>query len=240
MRFAAVMASVILVLSPISWGAASHVIGVLRATGIVMTNSVPMPDGGTICEGDLIRTAPGSSAVIASRSGRVEIRENSEAQLRSGGVKLLRGAAASAQIPIDVGGYTVRPRNAAAGWFAVSNRNGRIVVAAHRGDLLIASAYAPQVVVPEGSVAEQEQDHQQDSQQQPKEQDSTRSPTERTAARRKTHRKAAAAAGGAAGGWSMGSLSHAASVAALAGVAVAGTVAGTAVALSESGPSPDH
>ncbi len=240
MRYTAATASLILLLPSISSGAAANVVGVLRATGVVITNSIPMPDGGTICVGDFIRTAPGAFAVIASPSGRVEIRENSEAQLSGGGVKLLRGAAASALVPIDVGGYTVRLRNAAGGWFAVSNRNGRIIVAAHRGDLLIASAHGPQVVVPEGSVAEQEQDHRQDSQQPPEEHDPVLGPNERSAARRKTHRKGAAAAGGAGGGWTIGSLSHAASVAALAGVGAAGAIAGAAVALSESGPSPDQ
>ena len=228
MRILAVMMSALLVLSSTMWAAGPVLIGRVQTIGLVLTNSIPMPDGGTVRSGDSISTRQNALALITSPTyGRLEVRSDSEARLAADRAKLERGAVASDRLPIEVNGYTVRPQNGNPAWFAVANRGGRLVVAAHRGSVIIASAGEPPVVVQEGSVAQQEQD-QQKNQNQPPEQE-----------KGKRKRSAAAAAGG---GWTIGSLSHAASVALLVGVgaAVAATAAGFAISLNDEAPSPSR
>lgn len=228
MRPLAIVMAVMLAFSSTVWTASPAFVGNLRSTGVVLTNSVPMPDGGTVRAGDFISTQRAALAIMTSSGfGRLEVRSDSEAQLSSDRLILARGAVASDRLPVEVGSYTIRPQNGNSAWFAVASRDGRLIVAAHRGSVLIASAAAPPVVVGEGSVAQQDQASQQD-QRQPAEQE-----------KGKKKKRAAAAA---SGGWVIGSLSHAASIALVVGVgaAVAGTAAGLAVSLNDEGPSPSR
>ena len=228
MRILATIMAVVLVFSSMVWAAGPAFVGNLRSSGVVLTNSIPMPDGGTVRSGDVVTTQSGALAVILSAShGRLEVRANSEARLIGDHLRLERGSVAASRMAVEAGGYTIRAENPTVAWFAVANRGGRLVVAAHHGNVVIASAGEPPVVVNEGSVAQQEQApaNSQPDQDQPEQQ-----------------KKKKRAAGAAAGGWTIGSLSHAASVALVVGVgaAVAGTAAGLAVSLNEAGPSPSR
>lgn len=254
MRIRALLMSAFLAHSSTIWSAGPILVGNLHANGIVMTNSVPMPDGGTVRTGDRISTTKGSLALVISPSlGRLEVRSDSAARLGADRVRLERGAVASDRLPIETAGYTVRPQSAKPAWFAVAKQNGRLVVAAHRGNVLIASAGRPSVVVAEGSVAEQEQppqSQQQPEQQQaqPQEQQPQQAPEqaqEQPPAPQEKGKKTKGAASAATGGWVIGSLSHAASVAVVAGAAaaVASTAAGVAATRSggeTSNPSPSQ
>ncbi|MBI3695315.1 MAG: hypothetical protein HY238_10835 [Acidobacteria bacterium] len=222
MRPLAVLTSILVLFSSTLWAADSAFVGTLRPSGVVLANAMTLPDGGTVRSGDSITTQPAALAVISSPSwGRLEVRFDSEARLASDRVLLARGAVVSSRLPVEVAGFTVRPENPAHAWFAVAQRNGRLVVAAHRGNLLIASTGALPVLVPEGSVASQGQ-----------EQDQPPEPE-------KGKKKRAAAA--ASGGWTIGSLSHAASIALLiaVGAAAAAAVAGLSLGGGkEATPSP--
>jgi hypothetical protein len=250
----AVMSAVLLFSSSI-WSAGPILVGNLHSSGIVMTNFVPMPDGGTVRTGDRIATTKGSLAFLISSSlGRLEVRSDSVARLGADHLQLERGSVASDRLPIQAAGYTIRPQTARPAWFAVAKRDGRLVVAAHRGNVLIASAAAPPVVVTEGSVAEQEpQPRQQPEQQQPAQtQDQQQPPAQpqdqpqepASDQQQKSGKKKKGAAAAATGGWVIGSLSHAASVALVvgAGAAVAGTAAGVATTRGgeTSNPSPSQ
>ena len=251
---AAVMCAVLLFSSSI-WSAGPILVGNLHSSGIVMSNSVPMPDGGTVRTGDRIATTKGSLAFLISSSlGRLEVRSESVARLGADRLQLERGSAASDRLPIEAAGYTIRPQTQRPAWFAVAKRDGRLVVVAHRGNVLIASAAAPPVVVTEGSLAEQQQQprqHAESPQQpaQPWDQQASEQPQEQpqepaSRQQQKGRKKKKGAAAAATGGWAIGSLSHAASVALVvgAGVAVAGTAAGVAAASSgeTSSPSPSR
>jgi hypothetical protein len=200
----------------------------LRASGAVVVNSVPVRDGATVRTGDTLATGFDSLAIlISAAAGRAELRADSEARLAPEGLILSRGAAAASRLPISVGRYTIRPASSEAAWYAVGRRSGRLVVAAHRGSVLIASLGEPPVVVPEGSYAQSE--------------DQEASPPPRSRSpRRKGARPAAGVSADTAGGWTIGGLSHAASVALVVGIG-AGVAAVTAgvVSLGGSGPSPD-
>ena len=249
--------SAVLAFSYTIWSAGPVLVGNLHSSGIVMTNSVPMPDGGTVRTGDRIVTTKGSLAFVTSLSlGRLEVRSDSVARLGADRIQLERGAVASDRLPIEAAGYTIRPQTTRPAsrpvWFAVAKRDGRLVVAAHRGNILIASATAPPVLVAEGSVAEQEPQPQQQPEQppaQPQDQQQTpeqtpEQPQEQASdQQQKGGKKKKGAAAAATGGWAIGTLSHAASVALVvgAGAAVAGTAAGVASTRSESStPSPSQ
>ncbi len=227
MRIVASLMAVMLFLSSTVGAAGPAFFGTLRSNGIVLANSAPMPDGGTLRAGDSVETQPRAVALITSPVyGRLEVRPASEARLASDRVRLERGAVASSQLPVEVGRYTIRPQGGAPVWFAVANRDGRLLVAAHQGNLIIAAAGEPPVAVNQGSVAQQDQDQ-------------NPSP-DQDQAKPKDHQKRRRRAGAAAsGGWTIGSLSHAASVALVVGVgaAAAATAAGLSVTLNDDNPS---
>ena len=230
MRALALMMVVMLVFSSTIWAATPEFLGRLHSSGVVLTNAVQIPDGGTVRSGDSISTQPGGLAVITSSShGRLEVRPDSQARLAADRVQLERGSVAASRLPIEIGGYTVRPETTGSSWFAVANRDGHLVVAAYRGNVIIASAGAPPVVVNEGSLAQQagEQEQTQGTPQTDRDQ-----PQQEPGNKKKK----------AAGGWTIGSLSHAGSVALLVGLGAAGAAAsaGAAVALTGQNPSPSR
>ncbi len=219
-QLVALNVAVLLVFSTTTWAAGPVFTGNLRVTGTVMANSVPMPDGGTVSSGDRIVTLAKSLAVISSPAeGRIEVRPDSEARFASDRVALHRGALAANRMAIEVDGFSIRPQDPARAWFAVAKRDGRLLVAAHRGNVIISAAGAPAVTVSEGSYATHIQ-----GQEEPE----------------KDKKKKKGAAGAAAGGgWTIGGLSHAASIALVIGIGAgaAAAVAGAAVALSNEKPS---
>jgi len=205
----------------------------LRTRGVVVQNSVPARDGATARPGDRITTDADGLAILTSPEiGRAEVRGDSDARLGAARIELERGAVAASRLPVFTGGFVLSPQGGGNAWYAVARRDGRLLVVAHRGAVVIDTAGAPAVVVPEGHYAEKTA-----SVDEPE-----RPPAESKETKRQKRRRGAAAAGTASsGGWTIGSLSHAASVALIVGVGagVAVTTAAIARSVSESGPSPD-
>ena len=216
----------LLTLSTVLWTAGPGLTGNLRTRGVVVANSVPQPDGVTVRSGDTIATGPNSLAVIISAThGRIEVRADSEARLDSDSVELARGAVASSLLPVTANRFTVRPQASDRAWYAVARRDGRLLVAAHRGSVLIAAAGVAPVLVPEGSYATEDDEP-------------AAAPPPKSKKKKRRTRSAAGAA--SAGGWTIGGLGHATSVALVVGLS-AGVVASTAgvALLNDSNPSPD-
>jgi hypothetical protein len=256
----AALASALLFFSSALSAAGPGLVGSLRANGVVVTNSIPMPDGGTVRSGDSIATDRKSLAIITSAAiGRLEVRADSQARLASESVRLERGSVASSHLAVEAGKFTVRPETPGRAWFSVASQDGRLLVAAHRGNVIIAARGLPQVVVPEGNVALQNESQQGEApppsrqnnpgqqQGQPEDQSATvpQTPSEQppsTQARNKNKRRKSAggAAGATAPGWTIGSLSHATSIALVAGIGAAAVGAAAAVSGGSSGPSPSH
>ncbi len=216
----------LLAFSTVLWPAGPGLTGNLRTRGAVVANSVPQPDGATVRSGDTIATGSNSLAIITSAThGRIEVRADSEARLGPDGIELARGAVASSLLPITADRFTVRPQGSDRAWYAVARRDGRLLVAAHRGSVLIAAAGVPPILVPEGNYATEDDEP-------------AAAPPDRNKKKKRRTRGAAGAA--SAGGWTIGALGHAASVALVVGLSagVAATTAGVAL-LNDSSPSPD-
>ena len=212
--------------------------GTLSTAGNVWTNAVLLPSGTTVHSGDRIETDHGAFAILWSRTmGRVEIRSDSEVTLADGHLRLHRGAVAGSGISVLLEGYSVEPvpGESTDSWFAVADRDGKQLVAAHRGPVRIVQAGMAPILVPAGSYAVSAGESDEEEQDTEKAGGKTQSQGARGAA-------AAGGVGGkAAGGFTIGSLSHAASVAlitAAGAAAVGGTVA--AITLNDPSPSPSR
>ncbi len=212
--------------------------GTLSTAGNVWTNAVLLPSGTTVHNGDRIETDHGALAILWSRTmGRVEIRSDSEVTLADGHLRLHRGAVAGSGISVLLEGYSVEPvpSESTDSWFAVADRDGKQLVAAHRGQVRIVQAGMAPILVPAGSYAVPSGESDEEEQDNKKASGKTKSQGARGAA------AAGGVAGKAAGGFTIGSLSHAASVALIAGAgaaAVGGTVAATT--LNDPSPSPSR
>ena len=148
----------------------------LSTAGNVWTNAVLLPSGTTVHDGDRIETDRGASAILWSRTmGRIEIRSGSDVTLGADHLRLHKGAVAGSAVSVLLGSYTIgrnvdeshsgegdssegdigepTGETSADSWFVVSDRGGKQLVAAHRGDVRIERAGMAPVLVPGGSYA---------------------------------------------------------------------------------------
>ena len=213
--------------------------GRMSTIGTVWTNSVALPSGTTVHPGDRIATGHSAVAVISSPArGRVEVRQNSDVTLAEHYVALHEGVVATASAAVTLADYKVKPRGIGRDpWFAVASRRGRILVAAYRGDVLIAKAGLAPVLVPAGSYAVPAPG--------PEPKKSKKANRKENPDEGSRRNRGAVAAGGLPpkrnDGWTIGPLSHGTSVALVAGIG-AGVAAGTvsAFALGDPSPSPSQ
>ncbi len=211
----------------------------MSTIGTVWTNSVALPSGTTVHRGDRIATGRNAVAVISSpATGRVEVRQNSDVTLADRYVALHEGVVAAENVAVTLADYQVKSKgNRRNPWFAVASRQGRVLVAAYRGDVLIAKAGLAPVLVPAGSYAVSAPGPEPRKSEKAKSKERTREGSGRS--------RGAVAAGGLPPktneGWTIGSLSHGASVALIAGIG-AGAAAGavSAFALGDPSPSPSQ
>lgn len=182
----------------------------LKATGV---QSWP------VLAGDRISTNGEGSALVSSASmGRIEIRNNSKVTVTEDHVSLQQGAVGSESLPVRSRDFTVSVKDEAArNWFVVSDQEGEVLVAAHRGDVYISRAGAAPLLLPAGSYAMPAPA--------PKKKDDDDD----------DERKGGAATAGSTAGWTIGSLSHAKSVALAVGIGAAGAT-GAVVGLTGDGP----
>ena len=196
---------------------AASPVGTVTSTGVVRVSGESLPAQGVpswpVVSGDEIVTEKGGAAVLSWSSARIEIRERSQVKLGEDHLRLESGAVGADNYSIRFGDYTARPKDPEAGrsWFVVADRDGKQLVAAHRGDVVIRGGEAGPVLVPAGSYAlppagRREKDDDRD-------------------------RGGGAATAGSSGGWTIGSLSHGQSVGLVLGLGAAGT-AGAIVGLT--------
>ncbi len=190
-------------------------LGGVTVSGDVWTNQAALPSGSNVYAGDEIRTAPDAFAVLESpATGRLELRGGTQARVDDGAVALERGVVASDTLAVQVDDLEIEARDPKAdNWFVVENKDGRRLIAAYRGDVVIRGGAAGSLVVPAGSYAMAAA-----AAPAPK-----KSSDDEDQKNKKKKRAGGAVGAGAATGWSIGTLSHAASVALV--------TAGTAAAL---------
>ena len=209
--------------------------GRMSTVGTVWTNSVALPSGTTVHRCDRIATGRNAVAVISSpAAGRVEVRPNSDVTLADRYVALHEGVVASEKGAVVLADYKVKPKDSQGNpWFGVASRQGRVLVAAYRGDVLIARAGLAPVLVPAGSYAVPAPSPEPRKSEKTKRNANTREESGRN--------RGAVAAGGLPPktneGWKIGPLSHGTSVALVAGIG-AGVAAGTVAAFALGDPSP--
>jgi hypothetical protein len=191
-------------------------LGGVTVSGAVWTNQAVLPSGSNVYAGDEIRTAPDAFAILESpATGRVEVRGDTRAKVGEQAITLERGVVASQKLAVQVDELEVAVRDPRAdNWFVVESHDGRRLIAAYRGDVVVRGGSAGSLVIPSGSYAMA----------------AAAPPAPREAAEQdakddkdaKDKRRAGGAAGaGAKAGWSLGSLSHAASVAVVTGATAA-------------------
>jgi hypothetical protein len=219
-------------------------LGGVIASGGVWTNEAALPSGSNVYAGDEIRTAPDAFAVLESpATGRVELRGDTRARVGEEAIALERGVVASAKLAVEIGDLEIVARDSRAdNWFVVENREGRRLVAAYRGDVVIRGGSAGSLIVPAGSYAMAAQaSGTRESTSQRGEVEVPKSPRDkgRLDVDSDSGADSGAASAGAKKGWSIGSLSHGASVAVVTGVTAA-ALGGAAVggAFSDDSASP--
>lgn len=153
-RFSLLFAAAILVVQ------AGPPLGTVRSSGPVKISGAELRAAGVpfwpVVAGDEIATGRDSLALVSSpQLGRVEVRGDSRVTLAEDHVRLQKGAVGSDQAAIQARDYTFEAKNTAGGpsWFVVADQKGKLVVAAHQGDVLITRAGAAPLLVPAGSYA---------------------------------------------------------------------------------------
>ena len=198
-------------------------IATMTSSGEVTVGAASLKAAGVrswpVLAGDRISTGGDGSALVSSAAmGRIEIRKNSKVTVTEDQVSLHEGAVGSENLPVRSRDFTVSIKDdAARNWFVVSDQEGEVLVAAHRGDVYISRAGVAPLLLPAGSYAmpvpapKKKDDDDDDD------------------------RKGGAATAGSTAGWTIGSLSHAKSVALAVGIGAAGAT-GAVVGLTGDGP----
>ncbi len=129
-------------------------LGGLTVSGKVWTNQVALPSGSSVYAGDRIQTGTGGMALLGTGMHRVEIRPESTVTLRGDSLDLHSGAVGSSGTDVVLGDTAISPDGASHdSWFVVSETDGRVLVAAYRGDAVIRDRDGRRTVVPAGSFA---------------------------------------------------------------------------------------
>ncbi|MCB1019695.1 MAG: hypothetical protein KDC27_07185 [Acidobacteria bacterium] len=201
---------------------AASALGGVTTSGAVWTNQTALPSGSSVYAGDQIRTAPDAFAVLDSpATGRVELRGDTEAKVNDNAVALERGVVASAKMAVATDGLEISAADPQAdNWFVVENQNGRRLIAAYRGDVVVRGRSSGSFIVPAGQYAMAA------AAAPPAPRKSPDQATEADQADKKDDKNKKRAGGAAAGaatksGWALGSLGHAASVAVVTGATAA-------------------
>ncbi|MEZ5365120.1 MAG: hypothetical protein R2748_23040 [Bryobacterales bacterium] len=194
----------------------------MTTSGAVWTNQTALPSGSSVYAGDEIRTAPDAFAVLDSpATGRVELRGDTSAKVGESSVTLDRGVVASAKMAIATGGLEISVADPKAdNWFVVENQDGRQLIAAYRGDVIVRGRSSGSFIVPSGQYAMAAAA----APPSPRESAEKKGDADKNAEDKdKDRKKRGGAAAGAAtnSGWALGSLGHAASVAVVTGATAA-------------------
>ena len=259
------LTALMLSLTAIAWAGEASATANLITTGTVWTNSVALPSGSTIRSGDRIKTgSAGTALVLSPTTGLIEVRRNSEVTFTAARLTLHNGVVSTGHLPVRLGDFEMQVKDPnPQALVVVANRDGKQLVAAHRGDALITGAGLVPVLVPAGSYAVSAggpADKSKSGTTTKEEDDDDGRPADESGTTTKEDdddddagAAGAAGAGGAGGaavpaaagkaaeiGWTIGSLTHQASVALVAGVGAAaagGTIAGIALTGDSTSPS---
>jgi ferric-dicitrate binding protein FerR (iron transport regulator) len=114
--------------------------GMLYAHGTTLLNGSSVPRSSALFSGDRVQTGADSVANINAVGSSILIQNNSQVQYEGNAIKLERGGvtvSTSKQLATHVGDVTVSPASNSWTEFEVRDVDGRVRIAARKGDLLI-------------------------------------------------------------------------------------------------------
>jgi hypothetical protein len=128
----------------------------VSTAGTVWINAAALPSGSSLYDGDTLATATDGFAMITGGGpGRVEVRQDSLVSIGRQEITLRDGVVGSDGAAVRLGEAVIRPAivSETRPWFVVAHRDGKQLVAAYEGDVLIALDRGKPVLVPRGSFA---------------------------------------------------------------------------------------
>jgi hypothetical protein len=138
--FRAVLCCLLSVLIPAQLLVAESAAAMLYANGAVWLNGSEVPKSGAVFSGDLLQTRADSTANVQSTGSNVMVLADSLVKFQGPTVEIEHGAVrvtTSRGLAAQAGDVTVKP--ASSGWteFQVADVDGRVQIAANKGDLTI-------------------------------------------------------------------------------------------------------
>jgi hypothetical protein len=160
-----ILSSLLMVILPVALFAADRPAAMLYSHGTAMLNGHSIPRSSAIFSGDLVQTNSDSAANINASGSIVLILNDSLVQYQNDGVKLEHGGitiSTSKLLGTHAGGITVSP--AANVWteFDVRDVDGKVHIAARKGDLTISDETGTTTLAQGEQTTREESDSQKD------------------------------------------------------------------------------
>ena len=156
----------------------------LYTNGAAWLNGSEVPKSAAVFAGDMLQTRPDSTASIQSNGSSVMVLADSLVKFEGQAVELEHGAVrvtTSRELAARAGDVTVKPVSNSWTEFQVTDVDGRVQIAANKGDVTVQDAQGTTTTVTQG-------------------QQTTKDDTADAEKKKKKHRKAAGAAPAAGGG----------------------------------------
>ena len=156
----------------------------LYTNGAAWLNGSEVPKSAAVFAGDMLQTRPDSTASIQSNGSSVMVLADSLVKFEGPAVELEHGAVrvtTSRELAARAGDVTVKPVSNSWTEFQVTDVDGRVQIAANKGDVTVQDAQGTTTTVTQG-------------------QQTTKDDTADAEKKKKKHRKAAGAAPAAGGG----------------------------------------
>jgi len=144
--FQKILSCILVVIVPAALFAADSGLAMVYSNGTTQLNGISLPKSSAIFPGDLVQTATGSVAKINASGSSLIVLSDSLVQFEGNAVKLERGGvtvSTSKAMASLVGNVTVTPTANAWTEFDVAEVDGKVRIAARKGDLTVNDGAGP-------------------------------------------------------------------------------------------------
>ena len=144
--FQKILSCIMVVMVPAALFAADSGLAMVYSNGTTQLNGFSLPKSSAIFPGDLVQTATGSVAKINASGSSLVILSDSLVQFEGNAIKLERGGvtvSTSKAMASHVGDVTVTPTANAWTEFDVAEVDGKVRIAARKGDLTVDDGAGP-------------------------------------------------------------------------------------------------
>lgn len=135
-----ILSGIVLVILPAALFAADSDLAMLYSNGVTRLNGYNLPRSSAIFSGDVVQTAEGSVAKINASGSSLLVLSDSRIQFEGNAVKLEQGSvtvSTSKLMATHAGDVAVIPSASVWTQFDVADVDGRVRIAARKGDLII-------------------------------------------------------------------------------------------------------